>query len=149
MLGGTRWWRWDPPGMTFTVRFSLVPKRREGTSESLKGALSWEEPGLSGRSDGCELQLEGLLRVACKESMPEQVGEGTQARKGPRQARLVCSSHPWLSGALCSTPLHVAQLAEETGVQRVPWPVGSTDRRTCSPHTGSNLYGSFLPRTQF
>ena len=59
------------------------------------------------------------LRVAWKESMPEQVRKGHKLGKGPRQAGLVCSCTPWPSGALSSTPLHVARLAEETGVQRV------------------------------
>lgn len=34
-----------PPGMTFTVRKPSGAQRREGTAESLKGALSWEETG--------------------------------------------------------------------------------------------------------
>lgn len=34
-----------PPGMKFTVRKPSGAQRREGTAESLKGALSWEEAG--------------------------------------------------------------------------------------------------------
>lgn len=33
------------PGMMFTVRKPSGAQRREGTAESLKGALSWEEAG--------------------------------------------------------------------------------------------------------
>ena len=42
---GTRVVEVGPPGMTFTVRKPSGAQRREGTAESLKGALSWEEAG--------------------------------------------------------------------------------------------------------
>ena len=34
-----------PLGMTFTVQKPSGAQRREGTAESLKGVLSWEEAG--------------------------------------------------------------------------------------------------------
>lgn len=91
---GARVVEMGPPGMTLTVQKPPGAQSREGTAESLKGALSWEEawvPDTKGRPAGWSLcGSEGKCARARQEG--KRVGEGPQVG-------LVCDH-----GALSSSP---------------------------------------------
>ena len=100
---GARVVEMGPPGTIFMVRKPPGAQRREGTAESLKGALSWEEawvPDMRGRPAGWSLcGSEGKCARAGQ--------EGRQVGEGPR-AGLVCDHGPQPTGALSSTLQHSA-----------------------------------------